>query len=650
MCGFVGELSPGGGVDGGRLERMAAALFHRGPDESGVVVAPGGRWGVAHQRLNILDPAGGRQPFADPGRRLTLVYNGEVYGEHALRRDLARWGWEFRSHSDTEVVLALYARHGLDFVRHLRGEFALALLDEAEGRLVLVRDRFGLKPLYYMAGPRRLLFASEVKALFRDERVERAFEPQHLGASMVAVETPGCTPFRGVLQVPNAHLAVVDLDSLAVDVRRYWDAFADRQRDVPAGFADQVAAVRATVDEAIGLRLRADVPVGVTLSGGLDSSVITTRVAAALDRVHAFAISYRSSERHDEFRHAQEACSRLPNVTLHEIPVTPEATLAALPRTVWHMEQPFANLHAVAKLIAARAIRQHVPCVLTGEGGDETFCGYPTFWLQDVYQRAHYRRGAVRRALRERAEEESRVGENRYYFSWGLRVRSGKAKHDVERILGWRPADLVTSCDTYRVVRRLMRPEIVAGIRVSPPIGLAYWLRKRLPPASAHPHAELLQYIHLTAHGPEYIARLSDRTEYAGSVEARHPLFDHRLVELAMGLPLASKLHDGVEKHVFREAYRDLLPPAILARRKQAFLLPPAPFAHAEGQALLERYLSPAAVRDAGIFAPRRVAALLLARRLRPRSPTINLLVTVLVTTHALHRHLIAEPRATPPT
>jgi len=648
MCGFVGEISPAGGVDGGRLARMAAALAHRGPDEGGVLVAPGGRWGVAHRRLNILDPAGGRQPFAAAGRRLTLVYNGEIYGEAELRRDLAGWGWEFRSRSDTEVVLALYARHGLDFVRHLRGEFALALLDEAERRLVLVRDRFGLKPLFYIAGAGRILFASEVKALFQDERVERAFEPQHLGASMVAAETPGYTPFRGVLQVPNAHLAVIDLDSLAIDVRRYWDAFADRRRDAPAAFADQVAAVRAEVDEAIRLRLRADVPVGVTLSGGLDSSVVAMRVAAALDRVDAFAISYRSSPRHDEFHHAQAVSRGLPNVTLHEIPVTPGATLAALPRTVWHMERPFANLHSVAKVIAARAIGEHVPCVLTGEGGDETFCGYPSFWLQDVFQRAGYRRGTVRRALRERAAEESRVGENRYYFSWGLRMKSGKAKRDVERILGWRPADLATSCDTYRVVRRLMRPEIIAGIRVSPPVGLAYWLRGRLPPASAH--AELLQYIHLTAHGPEYIATLSDRTEYAGSVEARHPLFDHRVVELAMGLPLASKLHGSIEKHVLREAYRELLPPSILARRKQAFLLPPASFAHAEGQALIERYLSPEAVRDAGIFAPRRVAALLLARRLRPHSPTINLLVTVLVTTHALHRHLIVEPRAAPPT
>jgi len=291
MCGFVGEISLSGAVEPGALARMAEALRHRGPDEAGVYVSADRRWGVAHRRLCILDRVDGRQPFAPPGTGCTLVYNGEIYDEPRLRAELAPRGWTFRTRSDTEVVLALHAIHGRGFLPHLRGEFAFALFDERRRELLLVRDRFGLKPLFCTRLNASLLFASEIKALFRDPRVSREWDPVGLCGALVVAETPGRTAFRGIRQLPHAHCMTVNLDTLEAREERYWDPYEARRRDVPADFPGQREAVRAAVDEAIDLRLRSDVPVGTYLSGGLDSSIVTARVSQRLGGVDAFAIS-----------------------------------------------------------------------------------------------------------------------------------------------------------------------------------------------------------------------------------------------------------------------------------------------------------------------------------------------------------------------
>lgn len=648
MCGFAGEISLGAPVDAARLERMARVLAHRGPDESGVYVAPHGRWGVAHRRLRILDPEGGRQPFLVPERGLALVYNGEVYEEDRLRAELAERGWRFRSRSDTEVVLALYALDGLDFVRRLRGEFALALIDERERRAVLVRDRLGLKPLYYVAQPGCVTFASEIKALFQDERVERTFHASGLAASVSIADRPGRTPFEGVAQVPNAHRVVIDLDSLETSIDVYWDAWADRRADVPERFEDQVAAVRAAVEEAIDIRLRADVPVGLYLSGGLDSSIVTARVARRLDHVHAFGMSFHASSEHDEWEYARAVAARYPNVELHEIPITPENALAALPRAAWHMERPISNLHVPAKLIAARTVKERLGCVLTGDGGDETFCGYPTFRLQQELERADYDLRRLRRRLRELRRAEKGVGENLYFLNQGAAAHLGRRRAVLVEKAGFCPADLANSLDNYRAFKVLMRPEFFRRIPVSPAVSLVKWLKGRMPAPDSHPHAEILQYIHLTALGPEYIAAVSDRTESGGSIEARHPLFDHRVVELAMALPIDSKVGDR-EKHILREAFRDVLPPAVAERRKQAFLLPSTPYRSRASRELLERYANPVAVREAGVFRPARVRAFRLASRVLPNNRWVNRALNVILTTQMLHHHFIVDPAASPP-
>ncbi len=642
MCGFVGEINPTGGVDPQILYRMNNALQHRGPDESGIVVADNRTWGLAHRRLNIVDPAGGRQPMTDPSGRRTLAFNGEIYDDARLRRDLEREGYPFRGYSDTEVVLALYCRHGIDAVRHLRGEFSLVIIDEDRQEAYLVRDRMGIKPLFFMPLANRLLIASEVKGLFQDDRVPREVDPTGLLGAIAVADVPGRSVFRGVRQVRNAHYVRVDLRTLAWSEHRYWDALEDRRKEIPERFEDQVSEVRSSVDEAIRLRLRADVPVGAYLSGGVDSSIVASQAARQVNRLHAFGLAFEDSPRHNEFAFAQDVARQNENIELHRVPVTYREMVRRLPETVWHLERPFGNLHSVAKLICARYARQYVRCVLTGDGGDEAFCGYSTHWLQNELEQANYSLSAVRGKLKAMQREAAQIGGNRYYLSVGLARKIGPETKFLADSLGFRPCDVATGLSVENGVKLLMDPQFTRDI-ASPTAELVRELSDRVPRSSGWPHATLLQYVQLNSSVPEYINVVADRTENAGSMEARMPLFDHRVVELAMGLPLESKLHGDQEKWILRQAYKDVLPQSVLRRRKQAFLAPPAPYSSPEGRMLVETYLSPSAIKEVGVWSPGRIAALRTLRRLMPRNRFVNQVTNIVLTTQIMMDQFIVH-------
>lgn len=622
---------------------MNNTLLHRGPDESDIVLSPDGRWGVAHRRLAVVDLAGGRQPMRDQTHGLTLVFNGEIYDHDRLRRELTHAGYPFRTRSDTEVILALYVNHGLEFFRYLRGEFAFAIVDEPRRQVILARDRFGIKPLFYVRTKGSLVFGSEVKALFRAPEVERAIDPSGLVAAITVADVPGQTVFRGVHQVRHAHALRIDLDTLAEKEICYWNAWTNRRTDVPASAAGQIEAVRSEIDTAIGLRLAADVPVGAYLSGGIDSSLVTASMARRMEKLDAFALSFEESARHDEYAFAQAVAERYPQLRLHRIPVTYNDTIRRLPEAVWHMERPFGNLHSIAKIMAAQYAREHVVCVLTGDGGDEVFCGYSTYWLQAAMQRAGYRRAGIRAELARMQAEARAIGGNRYYLTGGLARGLAPEHLFLQERLGFPPQDLATCVDAAARVRRLLAPDFVRSIDVWPVERLVDQLSESMPTEAGIPHAALLQYVQLNSSVPEYISTIADRSETAGSVEARLPLFDHKVVELAMGLPIEMKIQGDREKHVLREAYADIVPRSVIERRKQAFLAPPAPFACVDGRALLERHLNPAAVRDAGIWDPKKIALLKAARGVLPRNRIVNLILTVVMTAQILHDQFIRQ-------
>lgn len=641
MCGFVGQLSREQNLDRRDLYRMNNMLIHRGPDDSGFAISESRRWGVGHRRLCVIDPIGGRQPMIDKERGLTLVYNGELYGFEKIRPELERKGYVFRTHSDTEVVLALYAIYGLEMFEHLRGEFAFTLIDEPKGEAILVRDRMGLKPLFYTRVGENFYFASEIKALLRGEGVERQIDPSGLIAAVTVADIPGQTVFKNIFQVRNAHFLRVRLDDLSITQHRYWDAIANRTKDVPTAFEDQVAAVRSSVDEAIELRLRADVPVGAYLSGGIDSSLVAAVAAKKLDHLDAFALAFEESRRHDEFPFAQQVADSYGNIRLHRIPVTYDDTIRRLPETVWHLERPFGNLHSVAKIMSSQYARDYVVCVLTGDGGDETFCGYSTFWLQDALQKVNYSLPAIKQHLANMRREAKNIGGNRYYLTGGLARRIGDDSQFMVDKLGFRPTDLARSLDFEVRLQGLFNPDFRQQISRSPTEQLVDVLAESMPRDSGLSHMTLLQYVHLSSIVPEYIATIADRSEFAGSVEARPPLFDHKVVELAMGLPPQSKMHGDREKHILREAYKDVVPASVIERRKQAFLAPPAPFRGVAGRALIDYYLSSHAVKDAGIWDPKKILMLRTARKILPRNRLINTIMTVVLTTQILHDQMV---------
>lgn len=641
MCGFVGEVTVREPVTRPRLYRMANTLVHRGPDESHVFVDPNGKWGLGHRRLCVLDIEGGRQPMSHPDKPLTLVFNGEIYEHERLRCELSQQGCQFHTRSDTEVLLALYATYGLDFFPYLRGEFAFAIVDEMRRKLILVRDRIGLKPLFYTVVDGHFLFSSEIKALFSREDVRRELDASALLGAIVVADTPGQTVFKGIKQVRHAHYLEVDLDTLAMKEHRYWDAWANRRLDVPECFDEQTSLVRETVTQATRIRLRADVPVGAYLSGGLDSSLVTCTIAPELQEVDAFALSFDDAPGHDEFHYAKQVADHLPNVRLHRIGVSHSETIRLLPETVWHLEKPFGNLHSVAKLMASRYARDYVVAVLTGDGGDEAFCGYTTFWLQNMLQSCDYSLPAIRKHLRSMQKEASAIGSNRYYLAGGLAKKVGPVAKMLSDRLGFPPCDLATASDGEHWLAKLLHPDFRATIDCYPVERAADYLSTMIPRDPDIPHATLLQYVQLNLTVPEYIAVIADRTEWAGSVEARPPLFDHKVLELAMGLPLSAKLHGDREKHILREAFRDRIPSVIFERRKQAFLAPASPFRCPDGEALLSRFVSPQAVREAGIWNERAVQGVRLASRLFPRNETVNLLLTIIATTQILHAQFI---------
>ena len=501
----------------------------------------------------------------------------------------------------------------------------------------------GLKPLFHTRTSEGFLFGSEIKALFRSPEVERAIDPTGLLAAISVADTPGSTVFKGIRQVRHAHYLQVDLDTLDATEHRYWDAIADRRTDIPTDPKDQIAMVRAEVDRAIELRLRADVPVGTYLSGGIDSSLVTAVMAGKMDRLDAFGLAFEDSPRHNEFHFAEMVAKKYPNVHLHHIPITYNRMVRRLPETVWHLERPFGNLHSVAKIMQAQYARDHVVCVLSGDGGDEAFCGYSTHWLQNELQAANYDLPTIKEKLSAMRQEARRIGGNRFYLSGGLARSIGPKTDFLQEKLGFRPCDLATAVDAESQIRRLLAPDFRAGIERSPVEALADRLAESMPRADDWSHATLLQYVQLNSSVPEYMATIADRAEWAGSVEARPPLFDHKVIELAMALPVDIKIQGDREKHVLREAYRDALPREVIERRKQAFLAPPAPFDCIDGRALIERHLSSSAIRDAGIWDPWKIAALRAARRVVPRNKIVNLVLTIALTAQILHDQFVNQ-------
>jgi asparagine synthase (glutamine-hydrolysing) len=557
MCGIVGILSfdPRARVDEGRLRRMRDALAHRGPDGEGLLLD--GPVGLGHRRLAIVDVAGGHQPMANAAGDAWVSFNGEIYNHAALRESLEPRGLRYRTRSDTETILHLYDALGDDAVLHLRGMFAFALWDGRRRRLLLARDPLGIKPLYYARTGDELLFASEIKALLA-AGLRPAFNedvlPEYLAHRFVAGEA---TFFRGVKALRPGHLLAVDAGPLTAGPQRYWSMPPPAASAPP--LAASAAQVRERLQAAVRSHLMSDVPLGLFLSGGIDSTALLGHMAAlAQEPVRTYAVGFRERGA-NELDYARLA-ARAAGARHREIIVRPEQFFEALPRLVWHEDEPLAFPSSVPLYFVSRLAAEEVKVVLTGEGSDELFLGYNRYRV---------------------ALWNDRLG-RAYSALCGPRLRSG-----IASVLGRLPARLRHRAQrTFLALPADADASVFASADVFP-TPLLHRLLREPGPLARDPHHEALRSYRRAggavvervsrADIETYLVRLlmkQDRMSMAASLESRVPYLDQDLVEHAVALPPALKLRFWQTKRILRHAVRDAVPPPILHRRKMGFPVP----------------------------------------------------------------------------
>lgn len=604
MCGIAGIFDPTrqSGIEPDTLGRMAAVLGHRGPDQTGMYLDDS--LGMVHTRLSIIDLAGGTQPLGNEDGTVWVVYNGEIYNHRDLRAELLSRGHRFATASDTEAIVHLYEERGIDCLAELNGQFAFALWDSRTDRLYLARDRLGIRPLHYTVQRRRLLFASEVKALFTDPSVRRELDPVALDQTCTAWSPQlGRSAFAGVLETPPGHYLEAGPDGIAM--HRYWaPPFVPRGEHLdwpPARIAGQV---RELLTDAVRLRLQADVPVGAYVSGGLDSSAVAALVATRFDPdVRTFGIRF-DDERFDEGEEQQRMVSWLR--TPHgQVYVGRDSIASALRNTLWHIEKPLLRTSPVPLYLLSRLVRDSgLKVVLTGEGADEVFGGYNLF--KEALVRRFWARSpssALRRRLAEQLYPD-------IFTSPRMRrmlpvVMSQYLDSPDEPLfshrLRWATTRRISALYSSPLRAELSGYDVTEEIARALPADFERW-----------DTLSRAQYVEMSSFLSTYLlSSQGDRVAMAHSVEIRLPYLDHRLVELACRIPPHWRMLGLQEKHILRRAVADLLPPSIVQRRKFPYR---APIAHALMAALKQEEtaccLDSNAVTEAGLFDPARIESL----------------------------------------
>jgi asparagine synthase (glutamine-hydrolysing) len=590
MCGICGIVDFEHGVDPDALRSMVALLRHRGPDDEGIEVrAPAA---LGFRRLSIIDLAGSHQPMSNETGRVWMVFNGEVYNYRPLREDLARRGHRFRSSGDGETVLHLYEEHGLDFVDHLNGMFAVALWDEDRQRLVLARDRLGIKPLYYSVTGSRIVFASETKAIAARSgaRLDREAVTAYMNYSSI----PGRrTCLEGIQRLLPGERAVFDRSGLST--RTYWDvSFESKTSRSAREVAEEVEGL---LDDAVRLQMASDVPLGVFLSGGVDSSLIAAlMVRHSSQPVRAFAIGYGSEGRFlNETAYARKVADAH-GMRFEEVLVDARALIEDIEKVVWHLDEPCGDPAAFLTLALSRFTRRSVTVALSGLGADEIFSGYRRY-LGVVWQRRYARlprwlREAVIRPLVET------LPEDRTTWSGNL----GRLSRKFVRSMG---DDLKTTWE--RTVSYL--PDYDGPVFTVP------FDSQRRDHFACAEFEEIWQrasriadpidrvtYLDLKMYMVDQLLLLQDKMSMAVSLEARVPYLDHRLVELAATIPSGMKMEKGELKSLLKRIAAKHVPRECVYRPKQGFGAPLETWLRGPLRERVRDLLSPARVRERGVF------------------------------------------------
>lgn len=596
MCGICGIVyaEPERPVSRELLRSMTNILRHRGPDGEGFHIAPG--VGIGFRRLAIIDLETGDQPMANEDGTVLVVCNGEIYNHIELRRELQAAGHRFRSASDVEVIVHLYEEHGMDFVRHLRGMFGLALWDTRKRRLVLARDRLGIKPLHYAITADGLFFGSEQKAILAAGAVEPQPDLQSLRQLISCGGVIGPrTVVSGISRLQPGHW-LTWTDGQA-EIGRYWDVAFPSRHDYDHRITAQEWAdgLREKLTESVRLHLRSDVPLGACLSAGIDSSTVTALMSRIVPTpVQTFTLRF-DEESFDELRH-QKGLDDYPEYGLAGHRIVCRATdLERLPAAIWHSEDLLSGGIVIGHMMVAEAAAAHVKVVLTGEGSDEILGGYSWYRTMRLLAPVFRLPQPLRQLL-------AGVPAIRRRWPGAAGTISGPRAMNFERYL--RSITLLHAQSAHASV---LSPGILDQLHRQGEVDDA-------PPTPAgfeswHPFVQL-QYFDLKHRMPNFVVQALDRSTMAHSVEARVPFLDHEVVEFCSRIPPRVKMKWLREKHVLRRAMAEILPPEIANRKKFGMKVPTDVWLRGNLPAFAEELLSEAALRDTGYFNPQNVSAI----------------------------------------
>ena len=574
MCGICGVWEYGasnGSVDEALLTRMRDQMTHRGPDDSGELVFDNARGGFGFRRLSIIDlSAAGHQPMHGCDERTWLVFNGEIYNHAKLRVGLEERGHVYRSKTDSETILHLYEERGLDFVNELEGDYGIAIWDASREQLVLVRDRIGVKPLYYYFKDGRFIFASEIKSILQHPAVTPDIDEKALYHYLTFLTTPApSTLFRDIQKLPAGHLLILKRDG-SLETRQYWDALPPQQA-IQRNDEEHKAEILRLLRDSIGKRMMSDVPFGVFLSGGVDSSANVALMSEQMTRpVDTFTVGFSDAEYLNELESARRIAKQF-GTNHHEVIISEKEMQDFLPGLVFHQDEPIADPVCVPLYYVSKLARDSGTIVIqVGEGADEIFSGYENYVrhlriYENFWRHAENLPLALRRTLanisrpaleatgRKRAAIEliRRLGADEPLFWGGVVVYDEALK---PRVLSQRLRERLNGSSSIQVVNKYLKHI-----------------------ENERPESEFLArmtYLELKLRLPELLLMRVDKITMATSVEARVPFLDHHLVEYALGVPRALKVEGASGKHILKRALEDILPRDLLYTRKRGFGAP----------------------------------------------------------------------------
>src|SRR5436190_718081 len=601
MCGINGiALSTKSGrmLDRGVLEQMRDVIAHRGPDDSGVFID--GRVGLGHRRLSIVDVASGHQPMTNEDGSLRITYNGEIYNHADYRAELESKGHVYQTHCDTETILHLYEEHGPRCVEHLRGMFAFAIWDKRSQELFVARDRLGVKPVYYVfTEDGCLYFGSEIKTLLKAGAIRPQLNYSALPDYLANHATSGeDTLFVGVKRLLPGHVLV--WKDGQIEIKRYWDVSFAGQGDGGRSDEQCISEWYELFRESVRLRLMADVPLGMFLSGGIDSSAIAAVMSQMVSEpIKTFSVAFKEREA-NELEYARIVAEAF-KTNHHEVVVSPEAFFEALPKLVWHEDEPLAHPSSVALYFVSRLAADHVKVVLTGEGSDEMLAGY-----------GRYRKTILNLALGARYHQLTPLWVQSLVKKQISLTPGPRLRQKISRTFLNVPPDLESIYfDNFAVFSRAMQPALLSGSTLEKvgTIDPYYRLRSLLENTDAVSFLDRLLYADTKTYLHELLMK-QDQMSMATSIESRVPFLDHKLVEFTAKLPERLKLRGSTTKYILRESMKGLLPDTILNRPKMGFPVPIGNWFRGAYRSVVDEYVLSDRALSRGIFDPAYVKTL----------------------------------------